>query len=117
VTEERRNFARIDFQGQAVLRGDDDTQGACKLLNVSLRGVQLSHPENIVVHVDSIYQLEIPLGEAASISMSIRVMRVDDDRFGARWERIDVDSLTHLRRLVELNLGDPTELDDELARL
>jgi len=117
MTDERRNFARFEFQGHATLRSDDDTEGRCHLLNASLRGVQLSHPDNIAVRQGSIYQLDIPLAEMTTISMSIRAVRVDDDSIGARWERIDVDSLTHLRRLVELNLGDPAELDDELARL
>jgi len=30
---------------------------------------------------------------------------------------IDVDSMTHLRRLIELNLGDPTLLERELKAL
>ena len=30
---------------------------------------------------------------------------------------IDLDSITHLRRLVELNLGDPDLLDRELSAL
>jgi hypothetical protein len=34
-----------------------------------------------------------------------------------RCDSIDLDSITHLRRLVELNAGDPRELDRELAIL
>ena len=38
-------------------------------------------------------------------------------RIGFRIEHIDMDSVAHLRRLVELNLGDPDLLKRDLAAL
>jgi hypothetical protein len=37
--------------------------------------------------------------------------------WGLQWQHIDVASLTHLRRLLELNLNEPGLLDRELADL
>jgi len=34
-----------------------------------------------------------------------------------QWQNIDLDGLTHLRRLLELNMGDPEEMHRELAEL
>jgi hypothetical protein len=36
---------------------------------------------------------------------------------GLRCDRLDVDSMSHLRRLVELNLGDPALLERDLQSL
>ena len=44
-------------------------------------------------------------------------MHIEDDHTGYRCEHIDLDSISHLRRLVELNLGDPDILDRELSEL
>ena len=37
--------------------------------------------------------------------------------FGLICRNLDIDSATHLRRLVELNLGDPKLLERELSAL
>jgi hypothetical protein len=42
---------------------------------------------------------------------------MNNGNWGLQWRNIDVDSLTHLRRLLELNLNDPSLLDRELADL
>ena len=36
---------------------------------------------------------------------------------GLRCDSIDLDSVTHLRRLIELQLGDPALLERDLAEL
>jgi hypothetical protein len=52
-----------------------------------------------------------------TISMSTTVTHVAGRRVGLRCDNIDLDSVTHLRRLVELNAGDPNLLDRELSAL
>ncbi|VAX04921.1 hypothetical protein MNBD_GAMMA20-584, partial [hydrothermal vent metagenome] len=41
----------------------------------------------------------------------------ENDHIGFRCEHIDLESISHLRRLVELNLGDAKLLDRELSAL
>jgi hypothetical protein len=53
----------------------------------------------------------------AAITMETRVVHREGDDAGLRCLSIDLDSVTHLRRLVELNLGDPALLDRELSEL
>jgi len=45
------------------------------------------------------------------------VAHVEGGRVGLRRTHIDIESVTHLRRLVELNLGDPALLERELHEL
>jgi hypothetical protein len=45
------------------------------------------------------------------------VAHIEDDRVGVSCSHIDLDSAAHLRRLVELNLGDEAQLHRELQAL
>ena len=49
--------------------------------------------------------------------MNIAVVHVEDHETGLQCNAIDIDSVTHLRRLVELNLGDSEQLNKELSQL
>jgi len=62
-------------------------------------------------------RIEIALEGGGAIRMQARVAHVAGGRIGLEREHIDIDSITHLRRLVELNLGDPALLERELHEL
>jgi hypothetical protein len=46
-----------------------------------------------------------------------KISHVEADHLGIESTGIDIESITHLRRLMELNLGDSSILDRELAAL
>ena len=63
-------------------------------------------------------QLDVPLAETEDcISMTAGIAHVDGNRAGLLCRSIDLDSVTHLRRLIELQLGDPALLERDLAEL
>ncbi len=62
-------------------------------------------------------RLKLALADDAAILMQGTVAHVDGRKMGLRCDSIDIDSITHLRRLVELNAGDPDLLERELAAL
>jgi hypothetical protein len=49
--------------------------------------------------------------------MDVTVAHCESEHVGFHCDHIDIDSITHLRRLVELNLGDPELLERELSAL
>jgi hypothetical protein len=49
--------------------------------------------------------------------MEVRLTHDDHGHLGFVCEHIDLESIAHLRRLVELNLADHNELERELAAL
>ncbi len=114
---ETRRFSRISFHRPAVLLLAAG-RGACEVLDVSLKGALLELPAGVEPGAGERCTLEIRLdaGEAA-IRMVGRVAHRADRRVGIRCEEIDLESITHLRRLVELNLGDDDLLHRELAAL
>ncbi|MDX5364408.1 MAG: PilZ domain-containing protein [Pseudazoarcus pumilus] len=115
MDKQRRHFSRIAFEGEASF----DCGGAtrpCQLLDLSLKGALLK----LADHPDCAGQpceLRLDLGEDAVVSMRGHVAHCEGQRIGIFCEDIDLDSITHLRRLLELNLGDPALLERELATM
>jgi len=52
-----------------------------------------------------------------NITMHGRLTHIKGQKVGMLCDSLDLDSITHLRRLVELNAGDPDLLERELATL
>ncbi|MDP2142109.1 MAG: PilZ domain-containing protein [Gammaproteobacteria bacterium] len=113
---ERRNFTRIFFDAETVV-----TQGEhiwpVELIDISLRGVLVKNPGDMALDKSQPAEVSIHLTGALVISMQVRVKHVEGDLFGMLCEHIDLDSMIHLRRLVELNTGDNSLLERELSAL
>lgn len=125
-SEQRRKFSRVHFREGAILHLAGHGL-ACEVLDLSLKGALLMCPavgdvaraakrgegcelrlalsgigSAVVLMIGAIAHVEV-VGERLHVGMQCR--------------EIDLDSITHLRRLVELNLGDATVLDREMAAL
>jgi len=119
MTDERRLHSRIAFHSPAELVFPDRTISVV-VLDLSLKGALISLPSGIAIDQQSVCMLHVHLNDAEikdNISMEARVAHCDGARAGLLCLMIDIDSVTHLRRLVELNLGDPTLLERELSAL
>jgi hypothetical protein len=114
--EDRRQFHRILFDAASTLTTPDGTFKS-KLLDISLNGVLMGAPEGWVGACGDHAELKVHLADDAIISMEIEVTHQEADHLGLRCIHIDMESIGHLRRLVELNLGDPSMLERELSAL
>lgn len=113
---ERRSFWRAVFHSPVRLTTHDG-QVHAQLLDISLKGALLETGVDWPGKPGDECQLNLGLALGSNITMWTRVMHVEGRHVGLRCESIDIDSITHLRRLVELNSGDPSILDRELANL
>ena len=113
ASTDRRQFRRAPFHSSVRLHGEDGIAPG-ELLDISLRGALVEVPEGWAGRLGDACRLELPLSGDAAILMEVVVAHLADRQVGLRCQRIDVDSITHLRRLVELNAGDPDLLDREL---
>lgn len=114
--ENRRQFWRAHFHSpvQLTLKGQQVEAALC---DISLKGALVEVPAGWAGgHGDSC-RLRLDLTTDATISMSATLAHVAGRRIGLHCDAIDIDSVTHLRRLVALNAGDPALLDRELAAL
>ncbi len=117
MTENRRKFSRIQFQTEARL---SLPQGECgvEVLDLSLKGALVRSERSLTSAAGSFGRLVIRLDEMGTvIHMEVTVTHHNGNDFGLSCREIDLDSITHLRRLVELNLGDATLLERELSKL
>ena len=88
------------------------------MIDISLQGVLIKKPDEWTANVGDTGQIRIILSDHTStINMDVKVAHIEDEYVGFHCEHIDLDSITHLRRLVELNLGDPEMLERELSAL
>ena len=117
LNQNRRKFSRIPFKTEARLFLPDG-EHPVEVLDLSLQGA-LIHPEGAMyVTVGTNGTLKISLDEmGSSIRMEVAVVHHIADHYGLACREIDLDSVTHLRRLVQLNLGDEALADREFALL
>ncbi len=115
--DERRHFSRVVFHRPAEV---DAAAGraSCELLDISLKGALVEAPVGFGAGVGEPCTLTIRLdaGDAA-IRMEGEIVHREGTQLGIRCRLIDLDSIAHLRRLVELNVGDDELLHRELAAL
>lgn len=112
---ERRHFTRIPIDGQVSLETERGQEVHGRLLDMSLKGLLVSLPEGADVRAGQICQVRAELGGGTCIRLSGIVAHRDDGQVGIELDEIDIDSATNLRRLVELNLGDPKLLEREFT--
>lgn len=86
--------------------------------DLSLKGALLRLPAGAVVPPGSPCLLKVRLSDLdISIAMAGEVTHVEGDHAGVLCRSIDIESITHLRRLIEMNLGDASLLERELKAL
>lgn len=115
--DERRHFSRIAFAGPAQLVTVDERLPV-QVLDLSLKGALLLLPPDHQALDGALCLLDLPLApHEGRITMAVQVAHVRDDRAGLLCLGIDLESITHLRRVIELNLGDATLAERDLRAL
>lgn len=113
---ERRRFQRLPFSVRVEL-SQAGLHWHAGLLDISLKGllIQGSLPDDFDALAPVLVRVE--LSDQAHIVMSAAVAHQSAGTTGLSCLRIDLDSMSHLRRLIELNLGDAEAAERELAEL
>ncbi|RZJ13809.1 MAG: PilZ domain-containing protein [Rubrivivax sp.] len=117
MSTERRQFARVAFATGAELI---TTQARlhCQVIDISLKGVLLELPAGDSAPVGMPCLVKLPLGhDDIAIAMAGELAHVEAGHAGVLCRSIDIESITHLRRLIEVNLGDPAASERELRAL
>ncbi len=107
--EEKRRFARAPFDGSATLTIGTQTFDVV-LSDLSLRGALLEHAPDQILEQGLAGMLTLVLEDTdIAIPLQCKVSHVGPGRAGVEFMLVEVDSMQHLRRLVELNLGNSEE--------
>jgi PilZ domain len=114
--DEHRQFTRIHFPKKAKVQTAGRTW-TTELLDLSLKGALFETPSGWVGVVGNKADLEVPIADDVTIRMQGEIAHMENNHTGIVCQHIDVDSAAHLRRLVELNLGNDSQLHRELAAM
>ncbi|WP_419708478.1 PilZ domain-containing protein [Pseudomonas sp. NFX224] len=112
----RRRFKRIAFDARTEL-----SQGQfiwpVKLIDLSLKGLLIERPEPWLGDGKQDFFVDIHLSEDVDIEMDVQLAHEENGQLGFVCRHISLESIQRLRRLIELNLGDPQALERELGAL
>ncbi len=114
--DEKRQFHRVLYNVDAKL-GFNEQFIPCKVIDLSLNGCLLQFEDSELIQKDHTYRLYLELSVDVDISMELNMCHLQDNKAGFICSHIDIDSISQLRRLVELNLGDSHLLERDLRAL
>lgn len=116
---QHRKFSRLPFKTASTLYFENTAQGiAGNLIDLSFKGALVEAPPEFEGTPGQPVTLKIELEDSnVVIEMQAEVAHREAGRIGLHCVSIDLESMTHLRRVMELNLGDPGLLERELLNL
>jgi len=118
---EQRHFTRIPFDADVTLTSTDgQLHFKASLIDICLKGALTTRPEDWQANNHDAFTLELNLSaedESTHLTMEVNVAHTEENQIGFEVNHMDLDTATHLHRLVELNLGDERLLKRELSDL
>jgi hypothetical protein len=109
-----RQFSRVRFRVGATIK-TTERQFQGNVENLSMRGMFLVTDERLPV--DDMVDITIALsGTSPEVSLTIngKVCRVTDEGLGFTFEKIDLDSYTHLKNIIAYNIDDAEKVMEEI---
>ena len=113
---DRRHFTRVEFHAKARV-DQGETHFVANIIDLSLKGILLETPESYQIITNKPAIISIQLAEDAVIVMQSVMAHSSNKIQGFRVIGIDMDSICHLRKLIELNMNDPQAQERVLEEL
>jgi hypothetical protein len=109
-----RQFRRIPFEAEMQLAVDNSSWN-CRLLDIALKGVLLESSVPLALPLGTVVNLALPLpGSTIVLTFGAELAHREENRLGFKFLHENLETLTHLRTLLELNTGDPEGVRSEL---
>jgi hypothetical protein len=116
---QRRHLSRIPFDAEyRITPADSQASYSGHVIDLSLKGALIQRPPQLPVQLDQEFMLDLLLGNAdLHIQMQVRVAHLHTQTIGVVCEHLDLTSMSHLCRFLELNLGSHVQLERELGEM
>ncbi|MHB8708131.1 MAG: PilZ domain-containing protein [Desulfuromonadales bacterium] len=109
-----RRFRRIPFEAE-VLVAVGDRSWSCQLFDLALKGALLECADMLPLAQGTVANLSLPLpGSEIVLDFDAELVHREGNRLGFKFLHENLETLTHLRTLLELNTGDPEGVRSEL---
>ncbi len=117
LAQGHRHFSRVPFFAQVSLQIHNQNVHV-ELLDIALKGALVRAIASLDLALNEKCRLVLPLVSGGeSITMGGKIAHLEGGNIGIACDDIDLQSLTQLRRLLELNTGDADLMDRELKQL
>lgn len=115
--ENKRRFTRIIFSTPASLQINGKLYETT-LIDLSLKGALIELPKGAAIEPGLACDLDFKLsGSDVHIEMLGEVSHIESNTIGVQCKIMELESASHLRRLIELNVGSEELLHRELDNL
>ena len=118
---ERRRFSRVTFSGDCSLTEEVDGKVEIfqtTVLDISLTGALVGYPATWHYVPGALLNLNLTLpGSAITLEISCVVCHQEERLLGIKFLTLSLDCITHLKRLMQLNLADEKLLHREMSQL
>ena len=114
--KDKRRFQRIVFEHDATLSVGDQ-QWSIHLLDLCLKGILCTEPDGFPADTDLPIHFSLVLDDTHKVQMEMALSHRNDGHLGMECRHIDIDSISELKKIVQLNLGDDQLLYRELEQL
>ncbi|MGB0466282.1 MAG: PilZ domain-containing protein [Pontibacterium sp.] len=115
TSAERRRFTRVNFDAQTTILHQGSSYNV-QLADISFKGLLITSDTPLPIASGDHCLIQLQLGDQL-LSMPAQLTHNESDHYGFKIGNLDIDTITHLRRLVELNLGDESLFERELEQL
>ena len=110
-----RRFRRIPFEAEVTLTVDQEVWSS-ELLDVAMKGAMVGTDTPLPFTLGTECSLCITLpGTPISLDFKAEMIHCEETRYGFKFVSEDLETLTHLRKLIELNTGDAEATRSELS--
>ena len=113
--ESKRRFSRVNFVAKTHMEFNNNIYEG-ELLDISLKGALLHSRVKIPLKKGDCCILKIHLHSSDIIlTFNAELAHLQQNDLGFKFTSEDVDTMTHLRRLLDLNVGNHDKITDELS--
>ncbi|OIQ48071.1 MAG: hypothetical protein BM565_03215 [Gammaproteobacteria bacterium MedPE] len=114
--QDKRIFQRVLFSHDAKLLCNGESH-IVQVLDLSMHGFLCTKPNTLDVSLNDETTLILTLEQGRKIVMESTVVHIDNSHLGMSSHHIDIDSISELKRLIQLNLANDDLLNRELDML
>ncbi len=112
--DDRRYFSRINFTAKSQIESNGKVYEG-ELLDLSLRGALLCFKNQIPLKKNDQHTLIIYLHSSdIKLIFDAELAHIHRNNLGFKFKNEDIGTMTHLRNLISLNVGDYDKITDEL---
>lgn len=112
--DNKRKFTRINFETITTIKYKNHSINS-KLLDLSLKGAFLEVEKDNSISINENCLLEINLSDSNIVlNIEAKLVHIANNNLGFKFLSMDIESLTHLRRLLEINMGNSEQISREL---